>query len=193
MQVSPELCYGCFESIDNHLSRTKCRVVYDHIVKEPKNLESCPLFVTWTINGNLRGCIGCFEPQEFPIGLYEYAKIAAFEDPRFSPITKSEIQELECEVSLLHSFEPCKDPFDWEVGIHGVIFEYNGHNATFLPEVAAEQNWNKLQTLHQLAKKSGLRSRLKEDQIKNVKMRRYQSSHRKSTYHEYKSFIDSTK
>ena len=46
-----------------------------------------------------------------------------------------EIPHLECEVSLLHSFEKVCDPLDWVVGKHGIIidFEVDGESQCDLP------------------------------------------------------------
>ena len=41
--------------------------------------------------------------------------MSAFGDYRFKPITLSEIPNLQCSVSLLHSFENARDYKDWEV------------------------------------------------------------------------------
>jgi len=47
-----------------------------------------------------------------------------------------EIKDLNVAVSLLVKFEDGKDAYDWEVGKHGIIINWDGYNATFLPEVA---------------------------------------------------------
>jgi AMME syndrome candidate gene 1 protein len=64
--------------------------------EEPK-----PLFVTWNTlassgHKSLRGCIGTFEAQELGEGLKSYALTSAFDDVRFNPISKKELDTLEC-------------------------------------------------------------------------------------------------
>ena len=47
---------------------------------------------------------------------------------------------MEVTVSLLVNFEECSC-LDWTVGTNGIEIEFNGRSATYLPEVALEQNW----------------------------------------------------
>ena len=42
------------------------------------------------------------------------------------------------DVSMLVHYEDCKDALDWEVGKHGILIDYKGYSATYLPEVAPE-------------------------------------------------------
>lgn len=127
-------------------------------------LNDSPLFVTWNVledghEPELRGCIGTFEPLELVSGIKQYAEIAAFDDTRFSPIVKSELPTLGCHVTLLTDFEGASDKYDWEVGTHGIRigFQYKGRrrSATFLPEVASSQGWDKKTTLKYLVAKAG--------------------------------------
>jgi len=82
---------------------------------------------------------------------------------------QSEVKELWCGVSILHSFEPCENSMDWVLGTHGIaidfqVFESTSKNgeqskvkfhgsAIFLPSVAPEQGWTKEQTIAQLVRK----------------------------------------
>ena len=182
--VTKEHCFVCFEALENKLNGKNYHKARDAIAEREKD-KKYPLFCTWFKNGNLRGCIGCFSPLPMPDGLIQYAKIAAFEDTRFSPMKSSEIKSLKNEVSLLHSFEDCKDLNDWEIGKHGTIFKYNGRSSTFLPEVAEEQGWTKEETIKELAYKAGFRKPLSEAELKNVKLQRYQSAHIEAEYSEF--------
>jgi AMME syndrome candidate gene 1 protein len=131
-----------------------------------------PLFVTWSIitsvDSTLRGCIGNFKPLSLPAGVIEYACIAAFEDPRFHPLSSSELsrisqshdKDLQCTVTLLHDFEDITiDPMNWDIGEHGLRVSFKLKNrtyhATFLPDVAVEQGWTKRDTLDALVQKGG--------------------------------------
>ena len=84
---------------------------------------------------------------------------SAFQDNRFDPVILEEVPQLQCEVSLLHSFEKARDALDWEVGKHGIMIEFEVNDrpfsATFLPEVATEQGWDKMTTLRHLVRKAG--------------------------------------
>ena len=148
-----------------------------------------PLFVTWTTGPNkvLRGCIGTFSSSDLKTNLTDYAKIAAFEDRRFTPITEKELPTLNCGISLLVNFEDVKDIYDWEIGKHGIQIEIDldrHYRATYLPQVAAEQNWDKQTTLRYLVMKSGCDEEF-EKVADKIKMKRYQSIKIEMTYGEY--------
>jgi uncharacterized protein (TIGR00296 family) len=127
--------------------------------------ESYPLFVTWNTlsrtsgDKRLRGCIGTFDALPLETGLQTYSLTSAFEDTRFSPIPSTLLSSLSCSLTLLANFEPCHDAMDWELGRHGIriSFTYRGrrHGATYLPDVAVEQGWNKEETVESLMKKAG--------------------------------------
>ncbi|ODV97305.1 hypothetical protein PACTADRAFT_40113 [Pachysolen tannophilus NRRL Y-2460] len=166
-----------------------------------------PLFVTWNVlvdpsnnldedsdNRLLRGCIGCFSDLEVEEGIREYATIAAFQDSRFKPIGLSELNQLECSVTLLKNFQQCQDPIDWELGKNGIKISFMFHSkkmgATFLPEVAIEQNWDKEQTLKNLIRKAGCPAGTKLLDLKNLQVIKYEGYKTKITYHEYKKLKD---
>ena len=122
------------------------------------------VFVTIHHHGQLRGCIGTLEPALPLTGeIIENARHAAFQDPRFSPLTEKEFAEIDLEISLLTSpvVLDFTDPEDLikklQPGIHGVILEKGGAKATFLPQV-----WEQLREpevfLEHLCRKAGLAS-----------------------------------
>ncbi|KAK9481243.1 AMMECR1 domain-containing protein [Lipomyces japonicus] len=151
-----------------------------------------PMFVTWNVivkgAPRLRGCIGTFDPQPLEKGLKSYARIAAFEDHRFSPITLREVPSLEVGVSLLMYFEDAKDPLDWEWGVHGIriSFSYRSHrySATYLPDVPPEHFDSKEQTLDSLVRKAGVPAGVSWQQLA-IKLVRYQSLKAHMSYAEY--------
>ena len=122
--------------------------------------HSYPLFVTYQLQGHLRGCIGTFKSDLLGKTLQMYSIVAAIQDHRFPPIQKKELPNLSCEVSLLSNFEPIADPFDWEVGKHGIEIEFEDddgevYRGTYLPHVASEQGWNQQDAMDSLLKKAG--------------------------------------
>lgn len=157
----------------------------------PKSLPdaSTPIFITWKINDELRGCIGTFSPDLHSKIVPEYAITAAMKDPRFDPMNIQEVDKnLTVNVSLLVNFEEGKDAYDWEVGKHGIIikstFNNGYYSGTFLPEVASEQGWDKTKTLKHLIKKAGFYGDLSD--IENtIKLTRYQSSKASLSFNEY--------
>lgn len=117
------------------------------------------LFVTWTKDDDLRGCIGTFTPLPLERGIREYAKVAAFEDIRFPPISAKEIRKLAVDVTLLGERVPCSHSMDWTLGKHGIAANFpGGRSATFLPDVPVEQGWDKEETLWHLALKAGAKT-----------------------------------
>ncbi|MEW6610449.1 MAG: AmmeMemoRadiSam system protein A [Patescibacteria group bacterium] len=110
---------------------------FSEVLKEKR---AC--FVTLTVRGRLRGCIGHVLPvQALYKDVIENAQAAAFEDPRFFPLDASELPDLEIEISVLSVPEPLQY-HDTEELIHylaahkpGVILKKNRHQATFLPQV----------------------------------------------------------
>ena len=119
-------------------------------------------FVTLRIGGRLRGCIGHIEPvQEIYKDVAENACSAAFEDPRFSPLTKSGFEKTVMEISLLSEskkFEyKSRDSLirNLEKNKPGVILKKGGQTATFLPQVWEELP-NAEEFLAHLCLKAGL-------------------------------------
>lgn len=124
--------------------------------------ERLGTFVTVTIGGNLRGCIGHIIPRESVLeGIRENALNAAFKDPRFLPLTTEEFDRIEIEISILTppqelSYEGTQDLLQkLRPGIDGVIIKKGFYEATFLPQVW-EQLPEKESFLSQLCMKAGL-------------------------------------
>ncbi|KAI9834206.1 MAG: hypothetical protein M1819_003044 [Sarea resinae] len=176
-----------------------------HSSRQPSTPDS-PLFVTWNTIGRsgtktLRGCIGTFEAQKIEAGLESYALTSAFDDVRFSPITKKELPTLSCSVTLLTTFEPCAHALDWSLGTHGlrISFTYHGrrHGATYLPDVAPEQGWTKDETVISLMRKAGWSGRRDEWQkVADLKAVRYQGRRVGVDYADWKAWrawVDSQK
>ena len=112
----------------------------------PNIQEQGASFVTLTIHGQLRGCIGALEAyQPLVDDVREHAVAAAFEDPRFPPLREDELSRIQIEVSRLTRPVPLKykDADDLlsklRPHIDGVIIKDGLRRATFLPQV-----WEKL-------------------------------------------------
>ncbi len=121
-------------------------------------------FVTLKKTDHLRGCIGsliAYRPLVEDISSNAYS--AAFRDPRFDPLTSSELNTLHIHISVLSP--PEKIFFDSEqnlleqiqVGVDGIILSDQGHRATFLPSVW-ESLPDKSVFLSELKRKAGLSS-----------------------------------
>jgi AmmeMemoRadiSam system protein A len=104
--------------------------------------EAGASFVTLTIGGQLRGCIGTLEAhQPLAEDVREHAIAAAFEDPRFPGLGEDELNRIQIEVSRLTRPVPLeyKDSQDLisrlRPNIDGVILQDGFRRATFLPQV----------------------------------------------------------
>ncbi|MDA0225465.1 MAG: AmmeMemoRadiSam system protein B, partial [Proteobacteria bacterium] len=119
-------------------------------------------FITLKKHGALRGCIGSLEAHR-ALGkdVTANAIAAATADPRFGPVTLDEWPAIEVEVSLLSTPKLLHFADDAELyaalqpGEDGVILEFEGRCATFLPQVW-EVLPDKRRFLQELAAKAGL-------------------------------------
>jgi len=114
-------------------------------------------FVTLKRGGNLRGCIGNLVGSG-PLyrTVWNMAQAAAFQDPRFNPLTVAEMEDLEIEISIMGPLAPCPDPQKVEIGRHGLIVRRGGNQGLLLPQVPVEWGWDKEQFLAQTCRKAGL-------------------------------------
>jgi len=134
--------------------------------------ESAATFVTLTLHGRLRGCIGSLEAH---CSLYDdvtqNARAAAFGDPRFPPLAADELPAVRIEISVLTAPQPLQFSSEEDAlrrlrpGIDGVILQYGGTRATFLPQV-----WEQLPEPHEfmarLKQKAGLPADLPTDDMR---------------------------
>jgi len=123
-----------------------------------ENLQGeCGAFVTLHKGEDLRGCIGhIFAVKPLFSAIKELARSSAFEDPRFIPLTLSELEEADIEVSVLTPLERAESPEQVEVGVHGLYIKSGGRTGVLLPQVPMEQGWNRRQYLTNLCFKAGL-------------------------------------
>ncbi|SDM61496.1 hypothetical protein SAMN04487766_104178 [Actinomyces ruminicola] len=103
-------------------------------------------FVTLrSADGSLRGCIGSLEPHR-PLGrdVVDNAVAAALRDPRFPPVSATELPALSLEVSVLTAPERMDARDEQAVrrrlrpGVDGVVLRLGARRATFLPQVWQE-------------------------------------------------------
>lgn len=122
------------------------------------NLQSkAGVFVTiHTTRGNLRGCIGqLFGKTHLIDTVKEVAISSAFHDPRFTPVRQEEVKDLVFEISILSPFRLAK-PEEVVPGTHGIYLKNGFFSGLLLPQVATEQEWNRLEFLDHGCRKAGL-------------------------------------
>lgn len=140
------------------IARTGRPAVFDGTGYSGLCLEACGAFVTLHLAGELRGCIGIFESDR-PLWetIREMAEAAAFRDPRFPPVTASELESVEFEISVLSPLRQIRSPEEIHLGEHGIYIRKGMRSGTFLPQVARETGWNLEEFLgHCSADKAGL-------------------------------------
>ena len=106
--------------------------------------ERAASFVTLRLDGELRGCIGSVDAHR-ALGddVAHNAWAAAYRDSRFAPLGPEERERLGIEVSVLSPRIPIEAATEEEAlarihpGVDGLVIEFGGHSATFLPQV-----WN---------------------------------------------------
>ena len=94
--------------------------------------------------------------EPLPMTIRPMALAAAFEDPRFPPLSEAELAGLHIEITLLGPRRDISRVEEIEVGKHGVFIRKGMRQAVFLPQVATEQGWDRNQLLTQLCRKAKL-------------------------------------
>jgi AmmeMemoRadiSam system protein B/AmmeMemoRadiSam system protein A len=121
-------------------------------LKEPRGA-----FVSLHKKGMLRGCIGHIKadrPLDETIKTMSVA--AAFEDPRFPPLTREEFNQVDIEISVLTPFKKISDIDEIEVGKHGLYMTKGFSSGILLPQVATEYGWDRITFLEHTCTKAGL-------------------------------------
>ena len=104
----------------------------------------CGAFVSLHKQGRLRGCIGHFG-EDVPLHeiVAEMARAAAFEDPRFPPVHREELDDIDIEISVLTPMRRIQSLDEFQLHKHGIYIRKGYRSGTFLPQVADEVNWTK--------------------------------------------------
>lgn len=122
------------------------------------------IFVTLNSKKDLRGCIGFPLPKNLAQALPEAAIAAATEDPRFSPVNTSELNDITFEVTVLTPPQEIKvnDNFELpskiKVGRNGLIIKQGHNSGLLLPQVPVEYDWDEQEFLSHTCQKAGLPS-----------------------------------
>jgi AmmeMemoRadiSam system protein A len=133
-------------------------------------------FVTLTQKAQLRGCIGSLQAHR-PLGddVRANAVACALRDPRFTALKAAELDYTQVEVSLLSPTESLEFRNEAQAlaqlrpQVDGVVLEYAGNRATFLPQV-----WDQLPTVDAFMRQLKRKARLPEDfWSEDVRLQRY--------------------
>ena len=124
----------------------------------PTLYRKCGAFVSLHKHGQLRGCIGHFG-EDTPLYeiVSEMAQAAAFEDPRFHPVSRDELKAIDIEISVLTPMQRIYSIDEFQLHKHGIYIKKGYRSGTFLPQVADEVDWTKEEFLgHCSRDKAGL-------------------------------------
>jgi len=154
--------------VDDELKKQLLRLARDYIAcrfqpgkpekpDAPELQEKRGVFVTLHKRGELRGCIGFIEGYKSIVdSVHEMAQSAAFHDPRFPPVRKDELDELEIEISILSKMTPLKDTSEIVIGRDGLFIRHPRGSGLLLPQVPFEWNWDLDTYLKHICLKAGL-------------------------------------
>jgi len=114
-------------------------------------------FVTLKIGGDLRGCIGYTSATEpLYLTVRDTATLAALRDPRFQPVSSSELSKLQYEISVLSPLRHVIDIKGITVGKDGLLMRNGMHEGLLLPQVPVEQHWDRIRFLRETCVKAGI-------------------------------------
>ena len=138
--VRATLLNAALHSIEHTLIKSKLALKSSN--PDPVLREQHASFVTLKRHSALRGCVGTLEAKRSLLDDVIYnARAAAFQDPRFPPLTHPELESLHIEISVLSPAEPVNARSRTEL-LHllkpredGLIVQEGARRATFLPAV----------------------------------------------------------
>jgi AmmeMemoRadiSam system protein B/AmmeMemoRadiSam system protein A len=149
--------------------RVQGKPIPEFDVTAPILKENRGAFVTIKRRGQLRGCIGYIEGRE-PLHktVAKMAEAAAFQDPRFPPVSDKELTELDYEISVLTPLRRINDVNEIEVGKHGIYMKRGWLSGLLLPQVATEYGWDRQTFLEHTCTKAGLPSDAWKDKTTEI-------------------------
>ena len=165
IKLARESINSCFSDLDLNVS--------EDIKKKFSAKQG--VFVTLTLNKQLKGCIGFPEPS-LPLykAISNAAKSAAFEDSRFTSLSKDEFPNVKIEISVLSVPEliEVKDSKDYlskiKIGEDGLIIRSDFGSGLLLPQVFIEYNCDVVKALEMTCEKANLSSDAWKDVNTNV-------------------------
>ena len=127
-------------------------------IENPELYFPLGAFITLRKKGDLRGCIGEFEPDRPLYKVIQDKTIdAASVDPRFNPVAADELPDISLEISVMTPRQKISDWHQIKLGTDGVVIEEGNHAGTFLPQVATDSGWKLEEFLsHLCTEKAGL-------------------------------------
>lgn len=120
------------------------------VLKVPKVMEKvyqkkAGVFVSLHKKGDLRGCIGTYLPTKENLAeeIINNAISAAFDDPRFEPLKKEELDDLEISIDVLSGLEKVKKTKELDSKKYGIFIKSSRSSALLLPDLEDVDTVNK--------------------------------------------------
>ena len=122
------------EAVESYVRERK---ILNPVELTPEMKERAGVFVSLKKHGQLRGCIGTFEPNMANVAeeIVSNAISSATRDPRFLPVTASELDDLEYSVDILTKPERVKSKSEIDPKKHGAIVECGYRRGLLLPDL----------------------------------------------------------
>jgi len=96
------------------------------------------------------------------------ATLAAVRDPRFLPVSTSELPQLAYEISVLSPLRRVTDVEEIRIGEHGLLMKNGDSEGLLLPQVPTEQKWDRQTFLEQTCRKAGMASGCWKDEDTDI-------------------------
>ena len=147
----------CHHSIEYYFTTNHKDIITPKGVS--KSLQAhCGAFVSVYINNELRGCIGNMISKKPLYQLVqELAISSAFNDSRFEPVQKEEMEKIKYEISVLTPLMKINQIDEFIPGKHGIFIKKGFQSGTYLPQVADKTGWNRLEMIENCSRdKAGL-------------------------------------
>lgn len=185
-------CFLCFEKLRNAITTGNQDQII-HLFSPTDKSFRAPIFVSWYVKDELRGNVGCFEYIPIINGITEYSITAAMKDWRYSPISRDELCNLKCTVSILRNYEKVYDLNNWEKGTHGIRLYIDGYTSTLFPNEMDKEK-SKSEIIFQMLKMAGFSEDEIDDQkIKKTQIKRFKVFTVSADWQEYLKFIENIK
>jgi MEMO1 family protein len=122
------------DTVETYVRQKK---VFKPAMLTPEMRSQAGVFVCIKKEGDLRGCIGTFEPTQDNIAqeIVTNAISTASRDPRFEPVEASELKDLEYTVDVLTEPEAIESKNQLDPKRYGVIVESGWRRGLLLPDL----------------------------------------------------------
>ena len=120
-------------------------------------MEHAGIFVTITVRGELRGCVGDLDAgHSVREALVRASQGAATSDRRFHALTERELGDMALDVTVLEPMQRIRGIEEVQIGVHGLFIEFEGQRGILLPQVARDRKWTAERFLKAVCEKAGL-------------------------------------